>query len=52
MPNSTDGRRIISVSVPDALHDKLTAICKRDDLPVSIWVRQQITHAVKEDVSE
>jgi hypothetical protein len=52
MPNSTDGRRIISVSVPNELHDKLTAICKRDDLPVSIWVRHQINRAVKEDAGE
>jgi len=48
MPNSADGRRIISVSVPDRLHEQLAQICKEEDLPVSIYVRHLINRAVKE----
>jgi metal-responsive CopG/Arc/MetJ family transcriptional regulator len=48
MPNTTEGRRIISVSLPDRLHEQLTQICKDDDLPVSIFVRHLINRAVKE----
>lgn len=51
MPNAADGRRIISVSVPEQLHDKLTRLCKEEDLPVSIYVRHLINRAVKEAVS-
>ena len=48
MPNSADGRRIISVSVPEPLHTELARICKEEDLPVSIYVRHLINRAVKE----
>ena len=48
MPNSTDGRRIVSVSIPDTLHAQLTRLCKEEDLPVSIYVRHLINRAVKE----
>ena len=37
-----DGRRVVSVTMQPELYERLYAICKHLDLPVTVWVREAI----------
>lgn len=42
MANLKSNRKLISVTMLPALHDKLSQHCKDSDVPVSLWVRKLI----------
>jgi predicted DNA-binding protein len=37
-----DGRRVVSLTMQPELYERLQAMCRQRDLPVTVWVREAI----------
>ena len=46
MATYRNGRKLVSVTMTPELHERLVAVCEKQDVPLSVWCRAAIDREV------